>query len=147
MSVAPEIRIMTDSQELAYEAAELFVWLGEQTMAACGRFRVALSGGTTPKGLYAALAGPDFATKLAWPRVDFYFSDERCVPPDHPDSNYRRRHRASFAMPKLLSGCSGGPHRSPANNKTTRGQSTLVANPAPASDTYRPASVVAQALR
>lgn len=88
MSAAPEIRIMTDSQELAYEAAELFVWLGEQAMASNVRFRVALSGGTTPKGLYAALAGPAFSTKLAWPRVDFYFGDERCVPPDHPDSNF-----------------------------------------------------------
>src|SRR5207249_5318452 len=83
------------------EAAELFVWLGEQTMAASGRFRVALSGGTTPKGLYAALAGPDFSTKLAWPRVDFYFGDERCVPPDHPDSNFDMANQTLFRPLKI----------------------------------------------
>lgn len=101
MSVAPEIRIMTDSQELAYEAAELFVWLGEQAMAASGRFRVALSGGTTPKGLYAALASQDFSTKLAWPRVDFYFGDERCVPPDHPGSNFGMANETLFRPLKI----------------------------------------------
>lgn len=101
MSAAPEIRIMTDRQELAQEAGELFVWLGEQAMAASGRFRVALSGGTTPKGLYAALAGPDLSAKLAWPQVDFYFSDERCVPPDHPDSNFGMANETLFRPLKI----------------------------------------------
>lgn len=45
MSVAPEIRIMTDAEELAQEAAELFVWLGEQAIKRSGRFLVVLSGG------------------------------------------------------------------------------------------------------
>ncbi len=101
MSAAPEIRIMTDNKELAYEAAELFVWLGEQAVAANGRFQVALSGGTTPKELYAALAGPDFSTKLAWSRVDFYFGDERCVLPDHPDSNFGMANETLFRPLKI----------------------------------------------
>lgn len=101
MSAAPEIRIMTDRLELADEAAELFVWLGEQAMAASGRFRVALSGGTTPKGLYAALASPDLCTKLAWPHLVFYFSDERCVPPDHPDSNFGMANETLFRPLKI----------------------------------------------
>lgn len=101
MSVAPEIRIMTDGQELAYEAAELFLWFGEQAMATTGRCRVALSGGTTPKALHATLAGLDFSTKLAWPRVDFYFGDERCVPPDHPDSNFGMANETLFRPLKI----------------------------------------------
>ncbi len=88
MSVAPEIRIMSDAEEVAQEAAELFVWLGEQAIKSSGRFLVALSGGSTPKALYTKLAGPEFSARLEWSRVRFVFGDERCVPPDHPDSNY-----------------------------------------------------------
>src|SRR2546422_517404 len=89
MSGAPEVRIAEDAQELAQEAADLFVWLGQQAVAASGRFRVVLSGGTTPKLLYAMLVSPAFSGQLEWPRVEFYFGDERCVPPDHPESNFR----------------------------------------------------------
>lgn len=89
MSELCERRIFTDEQELADEAADLFVWLGELAIARTGIFRVALSGGSTPKRLYANLAGPSFSTRLRWPCVEFYFGDERCVPPDHPESNFR----------------------------------------------------------
>lgn len=88
MSAASEIRVVTDSRELAEEAAELFVWLGSQTLAIGGSFRVALAGGSTPKGLYAALAGSRFSKELNWGNVEFYFGDERCVPPVHPESNF-----------------------------------------------------------
>lgn len=88
MSAAPEVRIVDDAEELACEAADLFVWLGQQAITAGGRFRVALSGGSTPKVLYAMLASPAFSGQLEWPRVDLFFGDERCVPPDHPDSNF-----------------------------------------------------------
>lgn len=89
MSGAPEVRISEDPGELAQEAADLFVWLGQQAVTATGRFRVALSGGTTPKLLYETLVSPAFSGQLEWRRVEFYFGDERCVPPSHPDSNFR----------------------------------------------------------
>jgi 6-phosphogluconolactonase len=85
MNTASEIRVVKDSRELAEEAAELFVWFASQTI---GMFRVALAGGSTPKGLYAALAEPRFSKDLNWTNVEFYFGDERCVPPDHPESNF-----------------------------------------------------------
>ncbi len=85
---APEIRILTDTAELAAEAADLFVWFGQQAMARSGCFRVALSGGSTPKALYAALTSPPLSDQLDWIRVEFFFGDERCVVPDHPESNY-----------------------------------------------------------
>ncbi len=88
MSAPPELRIMDNGEELAREAAELFVWVGQQALASGGRFRVALSGGSTPKSLYAVLRGSAFSSQLDWTAVEFYFSDERCVPPDHPESNF-----------------------------------------------------------
>lgn len=88
MSTAPEVRVVNDGRELADEAADLCIWLGTRAIATDGRFRIALAGGSTPRGLYAALAAPPFSKQLNWTRVDFFFGDERCVPPDHPESNF-----------------------------------------------------------
>jgi 6-phosphogluconolactonase len=87
--LAAELRILEDGEELAREAADFVVWLGEQAIARQGRFRLALSGGSTPKALYGLLAGPGLAKRLDWSQVSFFFGDERCVTPDHADSNFR----------------------------------------------------------
>ena len=73
---------------MAREAAELFVWLAGQARAEPTPFRVALSGGSTPRTMYARLVEPSLARQVKWQEVEFYFGDERCVPPDHPESNY-----------------------------------------------------------
>ncbi|MGH7259373.1 MAG: 6-phosphogluconolactonase [Nitrospiraceae bacterium] len=86
---ASELRILEHGDELAREAVDFVVWLGEQAIAHHGRFRLALSGGSTPKALYTLLAGAALATRLDWSRAAFFFGDERCVPPDHADSNFR----------------------------------------------------------
>ncbi|MBN2359978.1 MAG: 6-phosphogluconolactonase [Deltaproteobacteria bacterium] len=57
-----------------------------------GRFRLALAGGSTPRPLYRHLAAGDGLPAVDWSKVDFFFGDERCVPPDHADSNYRMAH-------------------------------------------------------
>lgn len=85
---APELHILDNSEDVAREAADFFVWLGEQAITSRGAFRVALSGGSTPKALHGQLAG-QHATRLEWAKVSFFFGDERCVPPDHADSNFR----------------------------------------------------------
>ena len=54
-----------------------------------GRFTIALSGGSTPRGLYQLLASPAYSGRMDWDRWHIFWSDERCVPPDHRDSNYR----------------------------------------------------------
>jgi 6-phosphogluconolactonase len=81
-----EIRIFSDGAAIAAAAAEEFVRLAPAT--------VALSGGTTPRILYELLAAH---RDIAWDKIHFFFGDERHVPPDHPDSNYRMAEEAMLA--------------------------------------------------
>jgi 6-phosphogluconolactonase len=85
-------RIVCDSNDLPARAAarialELTKAVGERGLAS-----LALAGGTTPKATYEALAG----LPLDWPKIDVFFGDERCVPADHSDSNYRMAKAALF---------------------------------------------------
>lgn len=95
MTTEAETHIFEDSEELAAEAADLFLWLAEQAIAARGRCIVALSGGSTPKTVYSLLASAH-AGRLDWSRVFFFFGDERCVPPSHPDSNFHMAQTSLF---------------------------------------------------
>lgn len=84
-----QIRIYHDAEELALKAARLFARLADQYVVGCGRFSVALSGGSTPKAMLSLLAADPFVDTVPWSSIYFFWGDERCVPPDHPDSNYR----------------------------------------------------------
>jgi len=84
-----EILICADPAELARESARRFAELAEVFTNDVGRFTVALSGGSTPKAMFQILAEKHFADALPWRSIYFFWGDERCVPPDHPDSNYR----------------------------------------------------------
>jgi len=75
-------------------AAERVVDLAERAVGARGRFTWALAGGSTPEGLYALLASSEFAARIDWTRVHFFWGDERCVSPDHEQSNYRMARRS-----------------------------------------------------
>jgi len=70
------------------------VELAREAIAARGVFHLALAGGSTPKTLYRLLAQPRHAARIEWSRVHVWFGDERCVPYDHPDSNYRMAREA-----------------------------------------------------
>jgi len=87
----PTIHTFDDLQEVATAAADEFVTRAKRAIAHHGRFTVALSGGSTPKTMHAILAARSAENpKLVdWSRVQILFGDERHVPPDHPDSNYR----------------------------------------------------------
>jgi len=87
-----EIQTYLDAASLAWAAAEHFVTLAAEAIAARGQFAVALSGGSTPHATYALLASEEFAAHVDWSRIHIFWGDERCVPPDHPDSNYRMAH-------------------------------------------------------
>ena len=80
-------------QELAEAAARAFVEVAARAVAERGRFAVALAGGSTPKATYEVL-DRDHAGDVDWPNVHVFFGDERTVPPDHGDSNYRMAREA-----------------------------------------------------
>ncbi len=85
---SPNIHIFETSQELASTAAETFIKQAKGAIEEFGRFTVALAGGSTPKRAYEILATQHHDT-LDWNKVHAFFGDERTVPPDHEDSNYR----------------------------------------------------------
>ncbi|MGE5617794.1 MAG: 6-phosphogluconolactonase [Sphingomonadaceae bacterium] len=76
-------------QRLSEAAAGLFAELAADAIARRGRFAVALSGGSTPKRLYQLLANAPWREQIDWGRCHLFWGDERLVPADHPDSNYR----------------------------------------------------------
>ena len=96
----PDIHIVADAEELSWAAAEEFVRRAGEAVRARGGFTVALSGGSTPKSLYALLAregAESFRAQVPWDKIHFFWEDERHVPPDHPDSNYHMAHEALLA--------------------------------------------------
>ena len=86
---APHVKIFEDASALARAAAGRFVELAEAAVKTRGRFSVALAGGNTPRKVYELLAGDEFRPLVDWARCHVFFGDERCVPPDHAESNYR----------------------------------------------------------
>jgi 6-phosphogluconolactonase len=84
-----EVIVCSDTDELGRKAAAEFVGAAQQAIREDGRVSVALSGGSTPRVLYERLAAPQFSDRIPWERVHLFWGDERCVPPDHADSNYR----------------------------------------------------------
>ena len=86
--MSPEIVTLVDMNQVAHEAAGRFVALAHESIAARGRFAVALSGGATPRALFWLLASAEYRDRIEWRRLLVFWSDERCVPRSHPDSNY-----------------------------------------------------------
>jgi 6-phosphogluconolactonase len=84
-----EVRVYADPAAVAEAAAGLFVELCEQAVRERGRFRVALSGGSTPKRTFELLATEELARRVDWNHVDLFWGDERYVARDDPASNYR----------------------------------------------------------
>ncbi len=82
-----DIKIVPDAMTLARTAAQQFHRVAEAAVQERGRFSVALSGGNTPRSVYSLLASEH--KELPWDRIHIFFGDERHVPPDHPDSNFR----------------------------------------------------------
>jgi 6-phosphogluconolactonase len=114
------VQVCRDPQEVYEKAAALFARLADEAVAARGRFTVALSGGSTPKGVHTVLAGDRYRSRIPWSQVHLFWGDERCVPPTHQDSNYR------MAEETLISGVPIPPqniHRIPAELPPTEAAS------------------------
>lgn len=93
------IDIQADGDAVARHVAE---WLTRRALATEGRFAISLSGGSTPKTLYGLLATPEFRDRFPWERTHLFFGDERFVPHDHPDSNYRMAREAMLNHVPLI---------------------------------------------
>jgi 6-phosphogluconolactonase len=91
---ATDIRRFPDAEAVSRAAAEEFARRAAEAAAARGRFAVLLSGGSTPRRMYQLLAEPPYRDQVDWGRVDVFWGDERAVPPDHLDSNYRMAREA-----------------------------------------------------
>jgi 6-phosphogluconolactonase len=92
-----EVVILQDAQAVAEAAAELFVEAAGGAVAARGRALVALTGGSSAPPLFAALRSERWRGRLPWERLDFFFTDERAVPPDDELSNHRVAREGLFA--------------------------------------------------
>jgi 6-phosphogluconolactonase len=86
---ASDLQVFADRQALMDAAAERVVTAAAQAIADHGGFTWALAGGSTPRELYSLLAGSAWVGRIDWSKVEFFWTDERCVPPDDVQSNYR----------------------------------------------------------
>jgi 6-phosphogluconolactonase len=84
-----QLVVCRDAASLGHKAAEHFVASAKDSIASRGRFSVALSGGSTPRTMFAILAEEPLRSQVPWESTFLFWSDERTVPPDHPDSNYK----------------------------------------------------------
>src|SRR5476651_1060253 len=91
-----ELNIFNTEEEVLNALAAYFIKVAQDSIAAKGKFSVALSGGSSPKKLYELLASTDFQGKIDWEKVYFFFGDERNVPKDNKDSNYLMAKTALF---------------------------------------------------
>lgn len=97
-----EIRILPDGAAIAKRAAQEFVQAAASAVGARGSFNVALAGGSTPKALYSLLVNdPTLRSQVPWDKMHLFFGDERHVPPDHPDSNFRMATEAMISKSPL----------------------------------------------
>lgn len=102
-----ELRVSADAEALAHDAAALICETAVAAAAAAsgsGPVRIALSGGSTPRHTYELLAQAPYRDRLPWDRVHWFWGDERFVPPDHKDSNYRMTREAMLDHVRIPDG-------------------------------------------
>jgi 6-phosphogluconolactonase len=100
-----QVEILADGEAIARRAAEEFLRTANEAVAQRGAFTVALAGGSTPKALYSLLVtDPAFRDHLPWERMNFFFGDERHVPPDSDQSNFRMANESLFCKAPIQPG-------------------------------------------
>src|SRR2546423_11941476 len=98
----PSVQVFDDAEQVAREAAGLFVRLSIEAISARGSFSVALSGGTTPRRVYELLASDDYRTQVTWASVHVFFGDERTVPPDRSEEHTSELQSLAYLVCRLL---------------------------------------------
>jgi 6-phosphogluconolactonase len=97
-----EVYVYPDAEAVARSAADMFATIVKGVLADHAVARVSLAGGSTPKATYRLLATPTYRDRIDWSRIECFFGDERCVPPDHAESNYRMAREALLDHVPLL---------------------------------------------
>jgi 6-phosphogluconolactonase len=95
------IQVYPTNEGIVKAAANIFIDLASTAISDRGSFSVVLSGGGTPQPLYEFLAADKSADFLEWSRIHFFWGDERTVPPDNPESNYRQAYQTLLG-PRLI---------------------------------------------
>lgn len=93
----PQVRVFPDIESLSRTAAELFSQVADRAITERKRMLVAISGGSTPELLFQLLASPPYAQGLSWSQIHIFWCDERLVPPNHPESNFRQAFENLFS--------------------------------------------------
>ena len=99
-----DLTVYPDIDTLSRDAAQHIVGIASASIAERGLFTIALSGGNTPRKTYRLLGSEPYSSQIDWKLVHIFWSDERCVPPDSPDSNYRMAHEellSKISIPAL----------------------------------------------
>ena len=92
-----QLHTFADAEAVSQAAAREFIRCAAEAVKARGKFTVALSGGSTPRRLYQILAEAPCRDQVDWSKIDIFWGDERSVPPDHSDSNYRMANEAMLS--------------------------------------------------
>jgi 6-phosphogluconolactonase len=95
------ILVFEDAEEVARQGALRFVETARASIANSGRFGVALAGGSTPRRAYETLTTNEYRDRVSWPSVHIFFGDERCVPPEDAESNYRMAREAMLSRLRI----------------------------------------------
>jgi 6-phosphogluconolactonase len=85
----PRIQVLPDLEAMSHKGAEMFVNTSRTCIASKGKFSAAVSGGSTPRKLYGLLGSAEYRPHVDWQRVHFFWVDERCVPKEHEESNFK----------------------------------------------------------
>lgn len=108
-----EIEVLPDAEAVSRRGAGLLSELATEADRHARRLSVALSGGSTPKRMFQILASDEFRAKIPWESIDWFWGDERCVPPEHKDSNYNMTREALLETAPIPE---GNIYRIPAEN-------------------------------
>ncbi|HEU5050596.1 MAG TPA: 6-phosphogluconolactonase [Gemmatimonadales bacterium] len=106
--VSPEISVLESIDEVSHEAARFVLLSAREAVLCTGRCTIALAGGNTPRRLYELMASDEYRGALPWEEIEWFWSDERCVPPTDPRSNFRM---ADEAMLSRVGAAPGQVHR------------------------------------
>lgn len=103
MNSKPDIEVVSQ-KTYSYNVTQWILNLALKAVQSKGDFSMALSGGSTPKNIYAEMASPEFRSQFPWEKIHFFWGDERWVAPTHERSNFKMANDALFSKINIPAG-------------------------------------------